>query len=243
MNAELKVLGKFQWLINGDAAEELKKLPSNYIDLLVTDPPYKTTKRGSYSGTGGFFKKDEYNNGNGGLKHNNINPDEYLPDLYRIMKESAHGYLMCSDKTLIMFSNAIEKAGFKIIRNLVWVKNNCITGTFYMSNHEYIIFFRKGKGVKINNCGTKTVLHFDNPRPKIHPNQKPVDLLKILIENSSKKGDKVIDPFFGSGSTLVACKLLGRGFVGIEIDEYDYKLTQERVDSISFTKSQLDKQS
>lgn len=227
-------LGKFQWLVNGDVTEELPKLPSDYFDCVVTDPPYKTTKRGNSSGTGGFFKSESHINGNGGLVNNDITPDQYLPDLFRVMKESAHGYLMCSDKTLIEFSEALVVAGFKIIRNLVWVKNNCITGTFYMSNHEYIIFFRKGKGVKINNCGTKTALHFDNPKPKIHPNQKPVDLLKVLIENSTVVGDKVLDPFMGSGSTSVACKQINRGFVGIELDKDFYELTRSRVNDISF---------
>ena len=235
MSKELDTKGKFNWLINGDVAEELSKLPSEYIDLTLFDPPYKTTKRGNSSGTGGFFKNKEHINGDGGLTHNTIEPSEYLPELYRVMRESAHGYLMCSDKTLVEFNLALESAGFKVIRNLVWVKNNCITGTFYMSNHEYIIFFRKGKGVKINNCGTKTALHFDNPKPKVHPNQKPVDLLKVLIENSSAKGDKVLDMFMGSGSTGVACKLLSRGFIGIEICEDFYKKAQSRINAISFT--------
>ena len=223
------VHGKSQRLINGDTEQELKIIPNCFVDVVVLDPPYKTTKRGNSSGTGGFFKKESHINGNGGLSKNDIKPKQYLPEIYRVMKESSHGYLMCSDKTLMMFNLALELAGFKVIRNLVWVKNNCITGTFYMSNHEYIIFFRKGKGVKINNCGTKTALHYDNPKPKVHPNQKPVDLLKVLIENSSVVGDVVLDPFMGSGSTGVAAKMLNRQFIGIELDEEYFKVSQDRL--------------
>jgi site-specific DNA-methyltransferase (adenine-specific) len=202
----------------GDCLEILKTIPSESIKCMVTDPPYKTTKRGSYSGTGGFFKTADYNSGNGGISINEVKPEQYLPEIYRVMEESAHGYLMCSDKTLINFSLKLKEAGFHIIRNLVWVKNNCITGTFYMSNHEYIIFFRKGKGVKINNCGTKTALHFDNPKPKVHPNQKPIELIKVLIKNSSNENEIILDPFMGSGSTGVACKNTNRNFIGIEMD-------------------------
>ena len=218
-------------LMMGDCLERMKEIESGSVDMILTDPPYKTTKRGSHSGTGGFFKTEDYNNGKGGIKENNINNDAVLTELHRVMKDSAHGYLMCSDKTLIEFSLSIKAAGFNIIRNLVWVKNNCITGTFYMSNHEYIIFFRKGKGVKINNCGTKTALHFNNPKPKIHPNQKPIDLLKVIIENSSHNRQTVLDPFMGSGSTGVAAKNLNRDFIGIEMDEGYFKIAQDRIEN------------
>lgn len=216
-------------LYKGDCLEVMKQIPSESIKCIITDPPYKTTKRGSYSGTGGFFKTEEYNSGNGGISINEVKPEQYLPEIYRVMEESSHGYLMCSDKTLINFSLKLKAAGFHIIRNLVWVKNNCITGTFYMSNHEYVIFFRKGKGVKINNCGTKTALHFDNPKPKAHPNQKPIELIEVLINNSSNKNEMILDPFMGSGSTGVAAKNTNRNFIGIEMDNNYFNIAKNRI--------------
>lgn len=108
-------------------------------------------------------------------------------------------------------------------------------GTFYMSQFEYIMFFRKGKGVKINNCGTSDILSIPNKKTKgadgknIHDTEKPVELMKILVENSSKVGEIVFDPFMGVGSTGIAALSIGRRFIGTEIDEKYYNIACERI--------------
>ena len=110
-------------------------------------------------------------------------------------------------------------------------------GQFYMSQFEYIIFLRKGRGVKINNCGTSDLLSIPNKKTKdengknIHDTEKPVKLMKILIENSSQVGDIVLDPFMGVGSTGVACKELNRNFIGIELDSDYFNIAKERIDN------------
>ena len=112
-------------------------------------------------------------------------------------------------------------------------------GTFYMSQFEYIMFFRKGKGVKINNCGTSDILSIPNKKTKgadgknIHDTEKPVELMKILIENSSKVGQLVCDPFMGIGSTGIASIMTGRRFIGTEIDEKYYNIACERIAEMS----------
>ena len=68
---------------------------------------------------------------------------------------------------------------------------------------------------------------------KVHPTEKPVDLMKILIENSSNKGDIVLDMFMGSGSTGVAALETGRKFIGIEIDENFYKVAYDRIHKLT----------
>lgn len=111
-------------------------------------------------------------------------------------------------------------------------------GTFYMSQFEYIMFFRKGKGVKINNCGTSDILSIPNKKTKgadgknIHDTEKPVELMKILVENSSKVGEIVFDPFMGVGSTGIAALSTGRRFIGTEIDEKYYNIACERIAEI-----------
>ena len=82
---------------------------------------------------------------------------------------------------------------------------------FYSSSNKPILFFRKGSAKKINNCGTSDILFVANKKTKIngvniHDTEKPVALMKILIENSSQPDDIVLDPFMGSGTTGVACK-------------------------------------
>ena len=218
-------------LINGDCLEEMDKLIEQgvKVDCIITDPPYKTTSRGSSGGTGGMLK-DKLNMQGKVFKHNDIKFNEWLPKCYDVLKEDSHAYFMTNNKNLKNMLIEVENAGFKIFKTLIWAKNTGITNMYYMDSHEYIILCRKGKAKKINNCGTKSVLFFDNPRNKVHPTEKPVDLMKVLIENSTIESEIVLDPFMGSGSTGVACKNLNRDFIGIEIDQSYYDIAKERIE-------------
>ena len=101
--------------------------------------------------------------------------------------------------------------------------------TFYEKD---IVFCRKGKAIKINNCGTKSVLEVPNPKNKKHPTEKPVELMKILIENSSNTGDVILDPFMGSGSTCVAAVNTNRHYIGFELDEKYFQIACDRLDEV-----------
>jgi len=108
-------------------------------------------------------------------------------------------------------------------------------GQYYMSQFEYILFFRKGKCVKINNCGTSDILSVPNVKMKgedgknLHDTEKPIGLMEILIGNSSKENEVVLDPFMGIGSAGIACQNLGRQFIGIEIDNHYYEIAKQRI--------------
>jgi site-specific DNA-methyltransferase (adenine-specific) len=217
-------------LLQGDCLEIMKKMASDSIDCVVCDPPYKTTSRGSYGDFGGWFKKKNGMNGNGGFDNNELLIEDYLPLLMKVMKPNAHAYLMCNNKNLVSFHVAIESAGFKVFKTLIWAKNNAVTNMYYMDSHEYIIFFRKGKAKKINNCGTKSVLYFDNPRNKVHPSEKPVDLLETLIKNSTNENDVVLDFTMGSGSTGIACINTNRQFIGMELDQTYFEIAKKRIE-------------
>lgn len=219
-------------LHHADCLEILKSIPDNSIDLIVTDPPYRTTSRGSCGGTGGILK-DELNMKGKVFFHNDIKISDWIGEVYRVLKESGHCYIMTNNVNLCNYLTEIKDAGFNIFKTLVWKKDNCITNMYYMDNHEYIIFCRKGKAIKINNCGTKSVLEIQNPKNKNHPTEKPVELMEILIENSSNKGDTVLDPFMGSGSTGVACVNTGRKFVGVELDTHYFYMAQNRINNAS----------
>lgn len=131
--------------------------------------------------------------------------------------------------------NGIKQYGFHFIKSLIWNKGNKIMGQFYMSQFEYILFFRKGKGVKINNCGTSDILSIPNIKRKdangknLHDTEKPVELMKILIENSSLENQIVLDPFMGIGSTGIACLQANRKFIGIEIDEKYFNIAKNEM--------------
>lgn len=113
-----------------------------------------------------------------------------------------------------------------------------------MKNCEYVLFLRKGKAKWINNIGSSKTTHeyFIEDSPvatqinnvignKLHPTEKPVDLLKLYILNSSNDGDVVLDPFIGSGSVPVACIDTKRNYIGFEIDKNYYDIAKKRIES------------
>ncbi|MEG0898333.1 MAG: site-specific DNA-methyltransferase [Oscillospiraceae bacterium] len=218
----------------------MEQIPDNSIDLIVTDPPYKITARGNGGNSGGMFQKKSVNNGKV-FQTNDLEIEDWLPPLYRILKENSHCYIMTNNKNITHYLDVIDKSKFHYIKNLIWVKDNKIMGQTYMSQFEYIIMLRKGSHKRINNCGTSDVLQIPNKKMKnsegktIHDTEKPVKLMEILIENSSNKQSVIFDPFMGIGSTAVACKNINRNYLGFELDSLYYEMAIKR---IAETKSQ-----
>ena len=224
-------------LINGNCLDTLKNIPNESIDLIVTDPPYPTTSRGNAGNSGGMLQKDINKKGKV-FTHNNINCKEYAPEFYRLLKDGSHCYVMTNHINLIDMLNTFTDVGFHFIKSLIWNKGNKIMGQYYMSQYEYILFFRKGKGKKINNCGTSDILSISNKKTKdkdgknIHDTEKPVELMEVLVNNSSQENELVLDPFMGVGSTGIACIKNKRNFIGIEIDENYFNIAKNRIEEI-----------
>ena len=224
-------------LINGNCLDTLKNIPNESIDLIVTDPPYPTTSRGNAGNSGGMLQKDINKKGRV-FTHNNINCKEYAPEFYRLLKDGSHCYVMTNHINLIDMLNTFTDVGFHFIKSLIWNKGNKIMGQYYMSQYEYILFFRKGKGKKINNCGTSDILSIPNKKTKdkdgknIHDTEKPIELMEVLVNNSSQENELVLDPFMGVGSTGLACIKNNRNFIGIEIDENYFNIAKERIEEI-----------
>lgn len=223
---------------NKDYKDVLGELPDNYVDLIITDPPYKTTKRGGTGNSGGMCKKKEFLSGQV-FKNNNVEIEDFIPELYRVLKEGSHCYIMTNHVNLHKMLEVAKEIGFHFIKSLIWDKGNKIMGQCYMSQYEYVLFFRKGKHKKINNCGTSDILSIPNKKTKdsegknLHDTEKPIELAKILIENSSQEGDLVVDPFVGIGFVPIACKELNRKFGGSEIDEEYFMKMIKRLENIS----------
>ena len=220
-------------LKNGNSLILLKEIGRETIDLIVTDPPYKTTKRGNSGGTGGMLKEDNFIKGNGGFANNDIKFSEWLPLCYNVLKDGGHFYVMTNNKCLKEMLNELEKAKFKVFKTLIWAKDNCLTNMYYMDSHEYVIFAYKGRANKINNCGTRSVLNIQNVKNKKHPSEKPIELMNILIQNSSNENDLVLDPFMGVGSTGIASLNSNRNFIGFEIDESYFETATNRINGNS----------
>ena len=222
---------------NVDTLEFVKTLPDESIDLIVTHPPYKVTARGNAGNSGGMMQ-DKLSMQGKIFKHNDIKPIEYLPEFYRVLKDGSHCYIMTNHVNLHEMLNVAKESGFHFIKSLIWNKSNKIMGQYYMSQFEYILFFRKGKGKKINKCGTADILEIPNKKTKghdgknLHDTEKPVELMKILIENSSNRDEIVFEPFMGIGSTVIACKELNRQYIACEIDEKYYEVAKNRIESV-----------
>lgn len=216
-------------LLNGDFLELSKNIPDNSIDLIVTDPPYKCISGGKphlKTQPSGILSKNDGKV----FAHNNISANDYFHELYRILKDNTHCYIMTNTLNIENFLSVAKKVGFKLHNILIWKKNNATPSRWYMKNCEYILFFRKGKAKTINNVGTKQVIEVDNIiGSKVHPTEKPVELMKILIENSSYIGDLVLDPFMGSGSSGIAALKLNRRFIGVELDTEYFNIAQKRI--------------
>jgi site-specific DNA-methyltransferase (adenine-specific) len=131
---------------------------------------------------------------------------------------------------LFTIQQLAEQVGFKLHNLLVWEKNNANANRWYMKNCEYVLFMRKGNAKTINNPSSKTVHKFNNIiGNKIHPTEKPVELMELYILNSSKEGEIVLDPFMGSCSTGVAAVNTNRKFIGIEMDDNYFSISVERI--------------
>ena len=221
-------------LHQGDCLELMKDIPDGSVDLVLTDPPYKVTSRGSAGNSGGMLQKNINKKGQV-FTHNNIDCTEYAPEFFRILKDGSHCYVMTNHINLIKMLNTFTECGFHFIKCLIWNKGNKIMGQYYMSQFEYILFFRKGKGKKINHCGTSDILSVSNIKSKdengknLHDTEKPVELMQILVTNSSSQGDVVCDPFMGIGSTGIACVNTNRNFIGMELDEHYFEVAKNRI--------------
>jgi len=171
-------------IYNEDCLETMKRMPDNYIDLIVTDPPYGMDYQSSR-------RIDKFAKIVNDQSLEWLEP--FLKEAYRVMKNNSHIYMFCNDFAISEFRNLTEKVGFNPKRALVWVKNNHTSGDLlgdYANKTEFIVFAHKGrkelKGNRDNN-----VLQFDRVSAMEHPTQKPTEIIKYLLTKSSEEGDIV----------------------------------------------------
>lgn len=203
----------------------INNIPNNSIDLILTDPPY-----------GMNYHSGRYINGNpfNKIKKDDIFDvdfnDKWLKLCYEKSKENSCLLLFTSYQVLSKWILIIEK--YWIIKNLlIWVKNNHSAGDLegnFGNQYEIIIFGIKGK-FKLNGYRHSNVYFADKIPPKYHPTEKPIELLRKLIEATTITNSVVLDPFMGSGSTALACKETNRNYIGFEIDQNYHKKSLERV--------------
>ena len=205
--------------------EGIKQVSNNVIDLVLTDPPY-----------GMAYKSNRRKE-----KHKSIQNDsnldwltEWCEELKRVCKEDAHLYIFCSWHNIDVFKKVISDY-FNVKNILVWEKNNHGSGDLlgdYAPKYELIIFCSNGQK-KLNGGRSSNVIKCAKMATDNHPTEKPINLLRHLIEKSTNKGDLVLDTFAGSFSTARACKEIGRDFISFEIEPEYCKTAKNLLNGVS----------
>lgn len=220
-------------LIQGDCLVEMDKLIKEgiIVDAIICDPPYRVISGGKPKHKGqpsGLLSKNDGKI----FEHNDLSEELWFPKIYKLLKNGGHCYIMTNTLNLERYLRLSREAGFGLHNLLVWEKNNCTPNRWYMKNCEYTLFLRKGRAKIINNVGSKTVHRFSNTSNKVHPSEKPIQLMEFYILNSTNEGETILDFTMGSGTTGVAAKNLKRKFIGIELDEKYFNIAKERIDNV-----------
>lgn len=212
----------------GDCRDILPTLGK--VDAVVTDPPYLLTSGGnteSHKALGGWLGN---NKNDGRPVHCDMEWAEVMDVIFGAMSENSDAYVMANDKNINDAINAGLSAGLKFHNLLVWDKQTAVMNRWYMKNCEFTAYFWKGNAKTINNPSSKQLFTVSNITDGIHPNQKPIELMRLYIENSTADAQTILDPFMGSGTTGVACVKLGRKFIGIELEPKYFDIACKRIE-------------
>jgi len=225
----LQVTSPFE-LHRGDAVDWLRTLPTQSANLVITDPPYESLEKHRAIGTTTRLKRSKASSNDWFAIFPNDRFESLFAEIWRILKRDAHFYLFCDAETMFAAKPIAENAGFKFWKPIVWDKKKIGMGYHYRSRYEFILFFEKGKR-KLANLGVPDILEV----PRIvngYPTEKPVELSRVLIEQSTAIGERVVDPFMGTASVGTAAIALGRTFWGNDVSEKSLTLAQERLTSV-----------
>lgn len=217
-------------IICGDAVTELQKIPNESVDLIVTDPPYGISRELNCKGQRlGTTAKLNFNFGEW---------DTFNKDWFEIALTKTKGWMMtfCAKKDVGFFIDGLGKKGFIAIDVLVWQKPDPIplnAKSRFLNAWEAIVIGKK-PGAIWNSNYEHNIIKFQAPKGKsrIHPTQKPVELIKKLINLTTNDGDIVLDPFMGSGTTAVACLESKRNYIGFEISKEYWKQSLNRIENL-----------
>lgn len=245
-------------IICGDTIEELKKIENETIDLIFADPPYFMQTEGELLRTDGTKFSGVEDEWDKFTDYNEYDKFcfEWLKECKRILKKDGSIWVIGSFQNIYRIGYIMQNLGLWILNDVIWSKPNAapnFAGTRYQNSHETLLWCCKSKKSKYTfNYKTMKYLNDgkqdksvwdigicignerlkDEAGKKVHSTQKPEKLLYKVILSTSKPGDIVLDPFFGTGTTGAVAKLLGRNWIGIERDVVYNKAAQARIDKI-----------
>ncbi|MCX2682647.1 DNA methyltransferase [Campylobacter sp. MIT 21-1685] len=246
-------------ILQGDCVELLKTLTDKSIDVIFADPPYFMQTQGELlraSGEKFSGVEDEWDQFDS-LEHYDTFCTAWLKECQRVLKDNGTIWVIGSFQNIFRIGYIMQNLGFWILNDIIWSKPNPVPnfrGSRFCNAHETLIWCAKNKNSKYTfnyktmkflneNKQEKSVWNIGicigNERlkgrdgKKIHSAQKPEALLEKIILSSSKKGDIVLDPFFGTGTTGAIAKKFKRHYIGIEQNETYIKISESRIRQIS----------
>lgn len=221
-------------LICGNCYEEIKKIPDNSVDLIITDPPYEIVglhnSKGVAENRPYLFQMRKSDLGKG---VDTVILDEFV----RVLKH-IYIYIWCNKEQIYDYmAYFVEEKGCNF-EMFIWNKTNVppFTNGHYLKDKEYCLLFWE-QGCKIQ--GTyetmatvyRTTINSKDKLYYKHPTIKPLNIIENFVKNSSREGDTVLDCFMGSGTTGVACRNLNRDFIGIEINPEYFQIRKNRIEN------------
>lgn len=227
-------------ILCGDALAEMRALPPGCVDAIVSDPPYCSggfteTQKKQATGQGlrsetlrdvGWFEGDQMTSAGLAFLLRSI-----AFEGIRLLRGGGSMLFFTDWRMLSILVPAIESAGLRYQNLVVWAKPSAGLGNGFRAQHECVMHFTAGKA-EFFDKGTGNVLTCKRTtaQDREHQTQKPVDLMARLIKVVSPPGGVVLDPFAGSGSTLVAAKITGRHWIGIERDPGNCDVANRRIE-------------
>ncbi len=212
-------------LYHGDCREVLPTLEVDPLGVVVTDPPYSSgghQEAGKSAGSIGTRGVET-------IDYDNLSTRGYsrlMREVLRWCNQADEVYLFTDWRMWIESFDAVEGAGWRVRNMLVWDKNTMGMGLPWRNQHELIVYGKRRPAAMVD--GKRgNVIRCQRSGNKNHPTEKPVDLMTALIANSP--GGAVLDPFAGSGTTLVAAKSLGRKAIGVELSEQHCETAAKRL--------------
>ena len=197
---------------------------SETFDLLITDIPYNISQKSSGLRTLDYGDWD---------KQSNI---EIFNRLFKFIQLTQNAcYIFCHESQFSTIYNYL-KVNDWLVRSLIWLKPNPTVincDKLYTPSHELIVYGKRKSGL-FKPDYKLGYFKYQSPVIRDHPTQKPVNLIKEFINDSSNVGDLICDPFAGSGTTLLAAKETGRHYVGYEIDNNYYNICLNRLSNAQF---------
>lgn len=191
-------------VLQGDCITVMQSLPSGSVDMILTDPPYLVRYRDRYGRTVANDDNARW-----------LGPA--FAEMARVLKPGGFCVSFYGWNHVDAFANAWRAADLRMVGHLVFAKDYASSARFLLHHHEQAYLLAKGNADRPTRP-IGDIRGWDYTGNRLHPTQKPVRPLEELIAAFTRPGELVLDPFCGSGSTLVAARNLGRDALGIELD-------------------------